>query len=181
MIGRRQIRERVTQLLREHGIESAPVDVEALATLMGIEVRATPADDSQSGFLYRDEEGRAIIGVNSSQSAVRQRFTVAHELGHYTLHATERLHFDDQSRGFQVHLRNDLSSEGSDRLEIEANAFAAELLMPPSFLETDLRTSPRLNMVDADPAFDALAKKYEVSRRALAIRLSHLGYIAELP
>lgn len=181
MIRRKHIRQTVSQLLKDHGITDAPVDVTTLAEKMGIQVLPTEADDSLSGFLLRgDGDHQPVIGVNSAHHARRQRFTIAHELGHYVLHGLEKVHYDDKSRGFQVHLRSPVSSEGSDRLEIEANAFAAELLMPAAFLEKDLADVSHLDVVDEDPIFNELVEKYGVSKRSMTLRLSHLGYVADL-
>ncbi|KAM3108257.1 ImmA/IrrE family metallo-endopeptidase [Phormidesmis sp. 146-33] len=182
MIRRKYIRQTVSQLLKAHGISEAPVDVVALASDMGIEVLPTEADDSLSGFLFRGEGGQQpVIGVNSAHHARRQRFTIAHELGHYVLHGAEKVHYDDKSRGFQVHLRSAVSAEGSDRLEVEANAFAAELLMPAAFLERDLENVSHIDVVDEDPIFNELVEKYGVSKRSMTLRLSHLGYVSDIP
>lgn len=182
MIRRKYIRQTVSQLLKDYGINEAPVDVTALAEKMGIKVLPTEADDSLSGFLFRGEGAQQpVIGVNSAHHERRQRFTIAHELGHYVLHGSEKIHYDDKSRGFQVHLRSPISGEGSDRLEIEANAFAAELLMPASFLEKDLQDVVYLDVIDTDPVLDELVDRYQVSKRSLTLRLSHLGYISEIP
>ncbi len=60
-------------------------------------------------------------------STVRQRFTIAHELGHFFLHRASSTVFVDAA---PIFFRDESSSNGSQREEIEANAFAAELLMP---------------------------------------------------
>ena len=112
-----------------------------------------------------------VIGVNRDQATVRQRFTIAHELGHLLLHEYSRVHVD---RGFRVRLRSGLSSEGTDRDEMEANRFAAELLMPIEFLQADLEKR-EFDLAD-DSEFQTLAKRYGVSTQALAIRLNGLGY-----
>ena len=112
-----------------------------------------------------------VIGINRDQAAVRQRFTVAHELGHLLLHEHSRVYVD---RGFRVRLRSGLSSDETDRDEMEANRFAAELLMPIEFLQADLEEQ-EFDLA-ADDQFRALAKRYGVSTQALAIRLNGLGY-----
>ena len=54
---------------------------------MGALVRYAPFDGQMSGLLHRSEDGnRAVIGVNSRHPTVRQRFSIAHELGHLALH-----------------------------------------------------------------------------------------------
>lgn len=65
---------------------AAPIDVLAHAKLAGAQVVRHHFDDGDiSGMLYRDDT-RTVIGLNSTQSPTRQRFTVAHELGHLKLH-----------------------------------------------------------------------------------------------
>lgn len=78
---------------------------------------------------------QSVIGVNTQHAPVRQNFTTAHELGHLLMHDQEQLHID---HAFRVRLRDDVSSQGTDDAEREANFFAASLLMPRTFLEADL-------------------------------------------
>jgi Zn-dependent peptidase ImmA (M78 family) len=106
---------------------------------------------------------------------VRQHFTTAHELGHLLLHDQEQLHID---HGFRVRLRDDVSSQGTDEAEREANMFAAALLMPKQFLENDLVNEEFVDLLD-DDFLSSLAKKYGVSSQALVNRLKNLGYIQE--
>jgi Zn-dependent peptidase ImmA (M78 family) len=79
-------------------------------------------------------------------------------------------------RQFQVRLRNKASSEGTDLEEQEANLFAAELLIPSSFLEDDL---DRVEFVDLEDeaVVSRLAKRYKVSTQAMTFRLHYLGYL----
>ena len=127
-----------------------------------------------SGFLYRDNAS-AVIGVNTHHAPVRQNFTAAHELGHLLLHDQEQLHVD---HGFRVRLRDDVSSQGTDEAEREANLFAASLLMPKEFLEADLASEESVDLLD-DGLLCDLARKYGVSTQALVNRLKNLGYIQE--
>ncbi len=65
-------------------------------------------------------------------------------------------------------------------MEIEANLFAAELLMPRDFLARDLESGITIDVLDDDPVFAQLKEKYQVSNRALAIRLASLGYVPDM-
>ena len=98
-------------------------------------------------------------------------FTLAHELAHVLLHRRElegAVHVDRGS------LRRDaLAAEGVDPIEIEANAFAAELLMPTHLLISALERHP-LDLED-DDAVAALAKRFRVSDAAMRYRLNSLG------
>ena len=121
-----------------------------------------------SGVLVRNN-GVVVIGVNRAHSKTRQRFTAAHELGHALLHGDTDIHHD---AGFQVNFRSDLSSKGTDAMEIEANHFAACLLMPREFLEAD----PDAFLVDVEDstAVASLARIYGVSAHAMSLRLAGL-------
>src|SRR5271157_6450195 len=169
-IRRRKIESLVRDLLAAHDITEAPVPVERIAKAKGARIFHQSLEDDVSGFLYRDE-AQAVIGVNTHHAPVRQNFTTAHELGHLLLHEQEQLHVD---HSFRVRLRDDVSSQGTDEDEREANLFAASLLMPRRFLEEDLENEDHVNLLDGDFLSD-LARKYGVSAQALVNRLKNLG------
>ena len=98
-------------------------------------MRFSPFDDELSGMVYI-KEGTPIIGVNSLHHPNRQRFTIAHELGHLELHRpmiTSSVHVD---KNFPALMRDPRTATGTERIEIDANRFAAELLMPGARLLT---------------------------------------------
>ena len=131
----------------------------------GIELRRGDLEDV-SGLLVRGEE-TAVIGVNSGQSRVRQRFTIAHEFGHFLLHEGIREHVD---HGYRVNYRDQESALARDVEEIEANFFAASLLMPKRLL--DARDA--VHAIDDDLLVAALAKEFNVSRHAMSLRLANV-------
>lgn len=177
-VRRKLIRSTVDRLLRDNGINTRPVDVEGLAHALGVVVRKEPASDDLSGFIIRDPDKRSVVvGVNKSHSKTRQRFTLAHELGHFLLHEGEPLHVDRINRLFLVKRRDDRSREGTDPDEIEANVFAAELLMPASFLEEDLDRIGPIDPLDDEDTIKRLARDYGVSHQALLFRLANLGHV----
>ena len=165
-------RRKAEQLLREAGIVAPPVPVEQLAERMGALVRYAAFDGQMSGLLHRSEDGnRAVIGVNSRHPTVRQRFSIAHELGHLALH---ELAFQIDEHAF-VSFRNSKSSSASDPHEIEANQFAAALLMPVALLRAcldQLGENP-----DVEESIRRLAQRFDVSTQAMTIRLTGLGEI----
>lgn len=164
----RRIEARVLTLLQEHNVRKPPVPVEVIARGLGAEIRYSPFEGDISGMVYRDKE-RTVIGVNSLHHPNRQRFTIAHEVGHMLLHKGTEVHVD---KTFRVNLRDDLSSQAVDREEIEANSFAAELLMPKHMLLHDLRGRE----IDFENEEDIrqLASKYRVSPQSLTFRLINL-------
>jgi Zn-dependent peptidase ImmA (M78 family) len=178
---KKHIRSVVERLLTSNRVSSAPVPIEDLARALGVNIRRTPAQESLSGFLLRDNGGgRAIIGVNTLHHQNRQRFTIAHELGHLLLHTGQEIYVDGRAEaGLTVSLRDEESSAGTNVEEIEANVFAAELLMPATFLHADFASYSTLDLLDEDTLGDVLgnlAQKYKVSRQALTYRLVNLGY-----
>lgn len=177
MIRRARIRQAVQQLLSECDITEPPVEVSQIARHLGLRIAGAPDRDGLSGFLMRDSaSGRCVIGVNRSHPRTRQRFTIAHEIGHFVLnHADGNLHVD-ADRNVRL-ARSTLSSEGSDRHEIEANTFAAELLMPARFLEQDMEDDDQLVDLDDGAFCEHLAKRYRVSPAAMTFRLANLGYV----
>jgi Zn-dependent peptidase ImmA (M78 family) len=173
-IRRRKIESLIQHLLVQYQIEEAPVPVEKIAKANGARIFYQSLEDDMSGFLYRDQS-QAVIGVNTHHAPARQNFTTAHELGHLLLHEQEQLHVD---HGFRVRLRDDVSSQGTDEAEREANFFAASLLMPKEFLESDLAGIDDVDLLD-DDFLHGLSRKYGVSTQALVNRLKNLGYIQE--
>jgi Zn-dependent peptidase ImmA (M78 family) len=167
----------VEKILADNKIYSGPVPVDKIAKSLGIAISLEEVEDDISGFLYRDRISRnVLIGANKAHHANRQRFTIAHELGHFFLHEGETVHLDSGNRAFRINLRDVESAKGEDNDEKEANFFAAELLMPASFLESDLQGRD-LDLFDESDILIKLAKKYKVSVQALTFRLANLGYI----
>lgn len=169
---RKSIRSQVVKLLEEQNVTAAPVPVDRIARSLGAQLRYSPLDDELSGMVYV-KDGTPIIGVNALHHPNRQRFTIAHECGHLVRHKSEitkEIHVD---KGFATMLMRDSNSAtGEDEMEVEANLFAAELLMPASFLALSLEEQPV--DIDDEAAINALAKKYKVSAAAMRFRLGNL-------
>lgn len=155
-------------LLRDFGAKAAPVPVEKIIKSLNIVLQYAPLEGDLSGMAYI-KDGIGIIGVNALHHPNRQRFSTAHELGHHVLHADEIRRAIHVDKG-RVLYRGDLSSQGTDPLEIEANAFAAELLMPSELL-MDAIGKNGLDIED-DASVEALARKFRVSAGALRWRLA---------
>lgn len=165
-------KRKAQQLLEQAHITKPPVRVESLAKQVGARIRYEPfSGEGLSGMAYRQPDGKLCIGVNALHPRNRRRFTIAHELAHLVLHQQEDLHIDE---AFRIQLRNDRSSQAIDEKEIEANQFAAELLMPAAWLHDDLHDR-QIDLESDDHAIAELAKKYQVSVQAMTIRLSALG------
>ena len=165
------IEKQVKTLLEEHGVTTAPVPVEKIAKSLGARVRHSPLDEELSGMIYI-KGNTPIIGVNSRHHPKRQRFTIAHEIAHLVLHRdliTDQVHIDKK---FPVLMRDANSAAGTEHMEIEANQFAAELLMPAFFLDQMLKKQGF--DIDDDEPLERLARKFRVSRQALEFRIRNM-------
>ncbi|NNN19820.1 MAG: ImmA/IrrE family metallo-endopeptidase [Acidimicrobiaceae bacterium] len=179
LVRRKLIREQALDVLARFGVKKAPVPIERLAEQLGARIVRGKAPDNLSGFVLREpNKGAVIIGVNSAHHENRQRFTIGHELGHFLLHKGQQLHVDRQWGGYQVKLRDEQSSRGTNIDEMEANLFAAELLMPIAFLDVDLAKLSTAQL-SADEQINKLAEQYKVSEQALTLRLTYLGCIEQ--
>lgn len=165
-------RRKATEALTKAGITSPPVPLEDVARELGAVIRYEPFVGTLSGMAHRDADGQAVIGVNLLHKTNRQRFTIAHEIAHLVLHQHEDFHIDE---GFPIGFRNEISGLAVDPKEIEANQFAAELLMPLDWLVKDIRE--RNLDFESEDSLEELAQRYGVSVQAMTIRLSGLGVL----
>ena len=135
-------REQARALVEKLGLKAPPVPVEKLAKALGVRVEYNPFDDELSGMAFL-RDGKPVIGVNANHHPNRQRFTIAHELGHILLHRPrlDAAVLIDKNKNFIP--RDAISAEGTDPVEVEANAFASELLMPVKLVRQVLSESTR--------------------------------------
>ena len=166
--------EAARDILNKHYKNKSPkVNPTTIAAKLGVSVKNMSfANDKISGLLKKkDSTGKPIIVVNENHPEPRKRFTIAHELGHYILHASSPLYVDDVSYSY---FRNEESSQANKIQEMQANRFAAELLMPYDKVLADAK---RLNFENTDKAAEVIAEladKYHVSQQAMTIRLGQL-------
>ena len=149
------IDELVTKALALAECDVPPVQLEKIANKFNIQVVPFDFHEGVSAVLKKD---KGVIGVNMNHHPVRQRFSIAHELGHFLL-------------GHDIG-KEDLMEEGfskTDPKEREANAFASALLMPTAWI----KKSVTQNGLD----IDKLARIYDVSKQSLTIRLLGLNLI----
>lgn len=171
----RRIEKKVKKLLDVNYISSPPVPVDQIAESLGAILSFEPFEgkDDLSGLLYRDGKN-TIIGINSAHAQTRQRFSIAHEVGHLMLHDKE-LFVDKVVR---INFRENKSSPAINKEEIQANKFAAELLMPKSFIndEIDKLINKKQSFVKEE-IVDHLSKAFSVSPLAMEYRLINLGVL----
>jgi len=168
---RRVLQSRAEKVLAEYSIQTAPVPVDRIAKQMGAQLRFSPLDQELSGMIFI-KDGVPIIGVNSLHHPNRQRFTIAHEIGHLVLHRatlSAAVHVDKDFKLF----RGPVASEGNDPREVAANIFGSELLVPRTFLEPFI-DNLHVDMDDEGP-LEELAKKFRVSKQVLSYRIQNLS------
>jgi len=169
------------RLLKQYGIERPPIDPVGLAKQEGIVVVYEPMPADTSSLLLRESSGRRVIGVNARHAESRKRFSVAHEIGHALLHFDAKAPSKSEaavSRPLEVLFRDGLAQQGTDEVEIDANVFAASLLMPAQLLRPAFRDAlqgqgPR-SLVRV---IERLARDFDVSEQALRYRLINLNLI----
>jgi Zn-dependent peptidase ImmA (M78 family) len=171
------IEEMADNLLKKAGAYEVEVKLEKCVEYLGLTVSDVDLEDTISGFIGI-KNNTAQIGVNSLQSDVRKRFTIAHEIGHYTLHRdTKPLFIDKINEANELLYFRDLnSSKGELVKEREANTFAAALLMPKQLLETQIEIYYKEQNRDID-LIEYLAKLFNVSTHAMSIRLTKIGFL----
>lgn len=134
------------------------------------------------GSLIINSDRTFTINILNSTSTVRDNFTIAHELGHYFIHALSGnildnrellepifneqyplLNFDDDFEGL---IFQRFGTDQTDRLEWEANWFASAFLMP----------TERMNEINErfHSDIDLISAYFSVSRAAAKIRLENL-------
>jgi Zn-dependent peptidase ImmA (M78 family)/transcriptional regulator with XRE-family HTH domain len=154
------------RVLQAINIARPPVMPRDVAARLGVPVFDWDFPDEISG-IYACDDGVVCIGVNEAHPYVRQRFTIAHELGHL-IYAENRDLFLDFTEAEAAAWAED----SRHRLhEMKANQFAADLLMPRPWIRDDVR------LRGLDVTF--LAKRYEVSEQAVWFRLLALGLVQD--
>lgn len=139
---------------------TVPVPVRGIAAQMGVSVLSEPQMTVSGHYSPMDSRlGTALISVRPTESALRQQFTVAHELAHHCLAHGERDRLAPP----------DFTTNPQDPIEDAANRFAMELLMPEQVLRAfveagDLRSVAKL------------ALRFGVGEQAMFHRLKELGY-----
>lgn len=158
-----EARHAASALLKDAKIVKGPVTlrtvIESIPKRFNLIVRGTDKyiPEGVDAFTHK-EPGLTIIGFNTNVAVVRQKFSVAHEIGHlYMGH---------------LHGKSSIDLDSTDFDEIEANQFAAHLIMPTTFLRRDIKQGSK-------SVFD-LAMHYGVSEEAMWWQLSKSGLINRL-
>jgi Zn-dependent peptidase ImmA (M78 family) len=140
-----------------------PCLLTAVEERAGLPVLVAALPDGLAGVCVRDDD-RTVLWVNGTQVRARQRFTLAHELGHARCGHDGRM---------PVETIATLNGGTTSPYEVEANAFAAELLVPAFAFERLGVAEPTLEEVAV------IAAHYGVSATMVVIRFGQLGLASE--
>ncbi len=166
-LSRVEIENHAHDVLERHHLTTLPINPLTLAHREGIQVtNARFADDDLVGAIIKRGDDVAIL-VERSDPPFRKRFTIAHELGHHFLHLSQDGEYVDKEVNlFRQHPSEEREPSPTRRQEIQANLFAASLLMP----EHEVRRywEERRSITD-------LARIFNVSVEAMGYRVTSLG------
>ena len=171
----RAARSQGEALANSFEFDEPPIDPELIARRLGLKIVELDLGEDVSGLLI-SKGNESVIAVQKGDRPKRRRFTIAHEIGHFYLRHQfepgEHVHVD---RGHLITPRNSKSSTGLDSKEIEANQFAACLLMPSTLLLDRIRALKTKSLRDIH--VEKLAEEFQVSEQSMTIRLSTLGFL----
>lgn len=145
-----------------------PVPIDELAFMMDIiDIKEMETEGYEGGLLTDIDKSQGCILVNRNSSLQRRRFTIGHELGHFLCPFHKPLSGDQFLCSYDdMRLTQAREKDRATRMEIEANQFAALLLMPLPHFRKDLRLQ---RDVDIEHIL-VLARRYETSKEATARR-----------
>jgi len=160
-------RNRLTQqaaekLLSERNIDSLPVDPIMIAESLDITVRPKPDTAAGvSGMLVRHQDMFGIMYATHIDNDGFQRFSIAHEVGHYVIDGHVDHIFPSGDGSHTSHA----GFVSTDPFELEADRFAAGLLMPDPLFSRELH-----RLGDGLDAVEGMARLCRTSLTATAIR-----------
>jgi len=146
-----------------------PVDVEAIASIKGIEIRGMAAPPSPPGDNLLPTSGASSLEAAGGRPEMRRRFSIAHEIGH-------SLFLEGQTHRVGVLSEAEIAAE--ERL---CDRFAGALLMPSDYVKHALRDMPDDKPWPAFRTLEQQALRLQVSLPALIVRLSEVQAGAPFP
>lgn len=159
--------EIVIQILRFVDITKPPIDLYKLCEKLNISIFDWDFPNEISGILAIDNN-KVGIGVNRNHPNVRQRFTIAHELGHYFFREDKSIYLDFQEASLQSYNQDTKTHQS----EMKANKFAANLLMPNEWVKRDFKKF-------GEAGHYLLAQRYQVSEQAMWFKLISLNLVRD--
>lgn len=173
------IEKAALDILQQLGTTQPPVSVDEVAKHLNLELVPSKFQSDDVCGVLAVQGTNGVIAYNSTHPRTRQRFSIAHEIGHYVMHvilgrrkAGQELYVDKTNSVGVVYFRDDKSTRGEFLQEIEANAFAAALLMPKNMVVAAVG----INVIDLDDEsfISELAETFGVSKMAMTYRIGRL-------
>lgn len=155
----------------ENSFKSYPIKIEEIVCNEKINIVEHEFNDEASGILVINDEN-ITIGVDKNSGNERKRFTIAHELGHYVLHNERSNMFVDK---IFFRKKSDGYTSKEEKIEREANYFAANILMPEKLIFQAV-SNLTCDLYE-DETVSKLAKDFNVSSSAMLYRLINLGVL----
>ena len=167
------IEKKAQELLDLHELNQVPVNLYELCDRLNITVSNVKfkeyKDDYIMGAIKKESNDNIKIYINKNDSINRKRFTMAHEIGHYTLG-----HLGEHRQLMTLARRDGYNTDNI--YERQANQFAAALLMDKNKLEKEYKELKELR-VSSSTTVSILARIFSVSEQAMTFRLINLGLI----
>jgi hypothetical protein len=161
----RKARDAARALSRRFGVTAAEhINVPVFAARLGATVIVGPLEGAVAQLVRAGSEVHIVVSERVSD-ACAIRFSIAHELGHFVLAHPSR---PPSELCGSVRVRQNLPDERN--YELEANAFAGELLMPAHLVQRSCQVSPVSMAIPWQ-----IARDYDVSILASAIRFAELS------
>jgi len=153
------IAKRAKATLKASAIKEPPVDLERVLAYLRLH-HERPwhlSTDVWEGLARPATRGRTRFKRQERTATARERWRLAHEIGHHVLHADQA---SPRHTGWE-----------KNELEHEADLFAAELLMPESLLEKAVKA------VEGQIDIEEIARAFRVGRQEMEKRLRQLGLL----
>jgi len=157
-------------ILKRYNMHEIPVEPIALANEMGINVENVAFSDNSVSGLIDKKEKTVTLYINNSDDRLKQRFTVAHELGHVVLHLNDIEDGEHPEQDINILRRNSnikfkYTNKYIETAEKEANQFAAALLMDEELVRA---------VWGKFSSLETMAEAFGVSEGTMAYRLGNL-------
>ncbi|OCH53647.1 ImmA/IrrE family metallo-endopeptidase [Vibrio sp. ZF57] len=140
--------------------DSYPVAVGKITKAFGIVLKKATLEGNLAGEI-KEVAGTVTIRVNSHDVKARQRYTIAHEIAHFLLHSHLLKDGIQDTPLYRSHLSN--------KIEREADALAADILMPMDIVQALMKENAKEHK--GERLYEVVAESLEVSKTALKIRL----------
>lgn len=157
-----------TAILDQFSDIPIPVPVDEIALALDItDIQPLETEGFEGGLIAPLDKSEGVILVNAKSAPQRRRFTVGHELGHFV----NPWHVPKDGQRFlcsAADMRRATAGKGDRtmQMEVEANRFSAELLLPRATFQRDLRRSAGAGLEHVL----RLSVRYDMSKEATAIR-----------